>query len=90
MIISNQERYFPEPKRFEPERWLKNSQCQSETGLCPVRKPIHPFASLPFGYGRRMCLGRRFADLEIQTLITKVKFYFKATGYLIFMYFADY
>ncbi|CAB3359763.1 Hypothetical predicted protein [Cloeon dipterum] len=72
LIISNQERYFSEPKKFTPERWMKASHCQGESGLCPVRKPIHPFVSLPFGYGRRMCLGRRFADLEIQALIAKI------------------
>lgn len=37
-----------------------------------IFKQHHPFASLPFGYGRRMCLGRRFAELEIQTIIAKV------------------
>uniref|UniRef100_A0A1B6KMR5 Cytochrome P450 n=1 Tax=Graphocephala atropunctata TaxID=36148 RepID=A0A1B6KMR5_9HEMI len=60
-VISNSERYFAEPSKFLPERWLKAN-----------REQHHPFASLPFGYGRRMCLGRRFADLEIQTIIAKV------------------
>lgn len=60
-VISNSERYFKEPSKFLPERWLKTS-----------RECHHPFASLPFGYGRRMCLGRRFADLELQTITAKV------------------
>jgi len=65
-VISNLDQYFPRPDQFIPERWLK---------ICPESKQgqnYHPFASLPFGYGRRMCLGRRFADLEIQMVITKV------------------
>jgi cytochrome P450 len=27
---------------------------------------------MPFGFGSRMCIGRRFAELEIETLVTKV------------------
>lgn len=62
-VISNSERYFENAHKFQPERWLKCSKSKH-----------HAFASLPFGYGRRMCLGRRFADLEIQTIIAKVQF----------------
>ncbi|XP_054259703.1 probable cytochrome P450 49a1 [Macrosteles quadrilineatus] len=65
-VISNSEEYFSEPHKFIPERWLKCS-----------REQHHPFASLPFGYGRRMCLGRRFAELEIQTLVAKMVQAFK-------------
>uniref|UniRef100_A0A1B6CMB7 Cytochrome P450 n=1 Tax=Clastoptera arizonana TaxID=38151 RepID=A0A1B6CMB7_9HEMI len=60
-VISNSERYFTDPNKFIPERWLKSN-----------KKQHHAFASLPFGYGRRMCLGRRFAELEIQTIIAKI------------------
>lgn len=56
----------PEPNSFMPERWMKRDQG------CPESNQIHPFASLPYGYGARMCLGRRFADLEIQILLAKV------------------
>jgi cytochrome P450 family 49 subfamily A len=65
-VISNLNRYFPQPDQFLPERWLKICS-KSRQG-----QNHHPFASLPFGYGRRMCLGRRFADLEIQMVIAKV------------------
>lgn len=58
-VISNQEKYFPRCSEFLPERWLE--ECDSR----------HAFASLPFGYGRRMCLGRRFADLELVMVISK-------------------
>jgi len=59
--ISNSSKYFSQPDQFLPERWLKGSGYKH-----------HPFASLPFGYGKRMCLGRRFADLELQTVVSKV------------------
>lgn len=57
--------FVTEPEKFLPERWLK--QAASGDSL-----HIHPFASLPYGHGPRMCLGRRFADLEMQILLAKV------------------
>ncbi|XP_017767871.1 PREDICTED: probable cytochrome P450 49a1 [Nicrophorus vespilloides] len=65
-VISNMEKYFKRSDEFLPERWLKSG--------CPVglKDNHHNFASLPFGFGRRMCLGRRFAELEIQTVIAKI------------------
>ncbi|XP_044746952.1 probable cytochrome P450 49a1 [Coccinella septempunctata] len=70
LVVSNSEEYFSEPERFEPERWLKNKE---ESTRCP-HKPdkIHPFVTLPFGYGRRSCLGRRFAETELQILLSKI------------------
>lgn len=59
------EEYCQNSATFLPERWMKRSQ--GGTG-----ESIHPFASLPYGYGARMCLGRRFADLEMQVLLAKV------------------
>lgn len=64
------EEYVADAKTFKPERWLKES----------ADERLHPFASLPYGYGARMCLGRRFADLEMQVLLTKVQSIFKLDG----------
>ncbi|CAG9799187.1 unnamed protein product [Chironomus riparius] len=63
-VLSNKEEYFPEPYRFIPERWMKNVK--------ESQKDIHRFISLPFGYGRRTCLGRRFAEAEMAILISKI------------------
>lgn len=69
LVVSNTEEYFDKPDEFIPERWLK----YESTGGCPMHtKKIHPFVSLPFGYGRRSCLGRRFAEIELQILLAKV------------------
>ncbi|KAI4463906.1 cytochrome p450 [Holotrichia oblita] len=67
-VISNTEKYFARCDEYVPERWLKSCPYENDVSL----SKHHPFASLPFGYGKRMCLGRRFADLEIQTIIAKV------------------
>lgn len=68
-VVGNLPQYFPEPHQFLPERWLKASE--KDEG-CPFDHKIHRFASLPFGYGRRTCLGRRFAESELKILLSKV------------------
>lgn len=65
IVTGNMEEYCTNSSAFQPERWLKPNQGGSGGN-------IHPFASLPYGYGARMCLGRRFADLEMQILLAKV------------------
>ncbi|XP_076303877.1 uncharacterized protein LOC143221989 [Lasioglossum baleicum] len=52
--------YFPRSSEFLPERCLQADGVR------------HSFASLPFGYGRRMCLRRRFAELEMVVVISKI------------------
>ncbi|XP_048734358.2 1,25-dihydroxyvitamin D(3) 24-hydroxylase, mitochondrial-like [Ostrea edulis] len=54
------EKYFPEPEQFRPERWLRSSENER-----------HPFAMLPFGFGSRMCAGRRIAEQQIFTTLIK-------------------
>lgn len=65
IVTGNMEEYVTDAATFRPERWLK-----PQHGGVPGK--LHPFASLPYGYGARMCLGRRFADLEMQILLAKL------------------
>ncbi len=51
-------RWFPEPYRFLPERWLD-----------PAMKSLPTFAYFPFGGGERLCIGRSFALMEAQLLL---------------------
>ncbi|NXW95031.1 CP27B protein, partial [Alopecoenas beccarii] len=57
---SRDSRHFPAPDSFRPERWLRRDV------------PCHPFASLPFGVGKRSCVGRRVAELEIHQALAQV------------------
>lgn len=72
-VIALQDQYFDKSQEYIPERWLKDT---SNTE-CPVAKTSHPFAYLPFGFGSRMCIGKRFAELEIEILINRILQQFK-------------
>ena len=63
--LSMDSRYFKDPLEFDPDRWSHDTH-QS-----------HPFASLPFGFGPRMCYGRRIAELELFVLLTRILQKFK-------------
>ncbi|XP_043945973.1 1,25-dihydroxyvitamin D(3) 24-hydroxylase, mitochondrial [Protopterus annectens] len=52
--LGSNEEYFEDGKHFKPERWLQE------------RSSINPFAHVPFGVGKRMCIGRRLAELQLQ------------------------
>uniref|UniRef100_A0A8C3A101 Cytochrome P450, family 24, subfamily A, polypeptide 1 n=1 Tax=Cyclopterus lumpus TaxID=8103 RepID=A0A8C3A101_CYCLU len=52
--LGSNEEYFDDGKRFKPERWLRENNT------------INPFAYVPFGIGKRMCIGRRLAELQLQ------------------------
>lgn len=68
MMLSNLDENYPKATKFIPERWLKNS----EPTECPHAKTANPFTYLPFGFGARMCVGRRLAEMEIEVLLCRL------------------
>ncbi|KAH8321390.1 hypothetical protein KR074_003554, partial [Drosophila pseudoananassae] len=64
-VLMQDDRYYPQANKFLPERWLRNP----ETGK---KNPMSPFSFLPFGFGPRMCIGKRLVDLELETSVAKL------------------
>lgn len=61
--MSNSDEFVTNPTVFSPERWLKTNEKKNN---------VHPFVVLPFGHGPRMCIGRRFAEMEIYSVVSHV------------------
>jgi cytochrome P450 len=61
-------RYFPDPERFDPDRWNEEA----------ARK-IPRFAYLPFGAGPRVCIGAAFAAMEASLLLATIAQRFRLT-----------
>lgn len=53
-VTHRDERWFPEPERFDPERFLGERE-----------RALSPFAYFPFGAGPRACIGAQFALTEM-------------------------
>ncbi|XP_039748636.1 cytochrome P450 302a1, mitochondrial isoform X1 [Pararge aegeria] len=67
MVASRLPQYVNDPLRFKPERWIRDSE-QFEN--------IHPYLSLPFGFGPRSCIARRLAEQNMCiTLIRLIQKY---------------
>ena len=59
-FISKCEKYFKNAKKFDPDRWVNGEE------------NINPYAILSFGFGARMCIGRRIAEQEIYLTMVKL------------------
>ncbi|KAL5276503.1 hypothetical protein ACFFRR_001995 [Megaselia abdita] len=58
------EKYFKDADKFVPERWIKGS---------PLYKGNNdPFVYLPFGFGSRSCIGKRFSNMELEIVILNI------------------
>ncbi|XP_063919076.1 probable cytochrome P450 12a4, mitochondrial [Zophobas morio] len=66
LMLSQQEEHFPKAKEFLPERWLKTTTGEFS------HKNTNPFVFAPFGFGARSCIGKRFANLELETALLKI------------------
>jgi cytochrome P450 len=61
-VTQRDSKYFPEPERFRPERWLDTE----------FEKSLPKGAYFPFGAGTRKCLGEYFAIAESRIILLKI------------------
>jgi len=59
-VVHRDPRFWPEPDRFDPQRWLSEAKA-------------HPrFAYFPFGAGNRVCIGEGFAWTEAMLVLATI------------------
>jgi len=58
-LLHRAPRFFPQPLEFQPERFIDESQWPR-------------FAYLPFGGGKRICIGNQFALMEAQIVLSTI------------------
>ncbi|OAD56185.1 Cytochrome P450 9e2 [Eufriesea mexicana] len=54
-------KYYEKPEKFDPERFIEDE-----------KKIVNSGAFMPFGVGPRMCIGNRFALLEMKVLLCHI------------------
>ena len=66
-IVHHDPRFYPEPEKFDPERWTPEAQ---------ATRP--KFAYFPFGGGPRLCIGEAFAWTESILLLATLSQHWEA------------
>ncbi|XP_052740752.1 cytochrome P450 6B4-like [Bicyclus anynana] len=66
LAISHDEKYFPDPSKFDPERFSPENESKR-----------HPCAFIPFGTGPRFCIGMLLAKIQSRVCLMKLLYHFR-------------
>ncbi|CAK1547098.1 unnamed protein product [Leptosia nina] len=66
LALHHDERYFPEPNEWRPERFLTSSEYDN----------LH-YSFIPFGEGHRACIGKRYGMLQLKIALSQIVHKFK-------------
>jgi cytochrome P450 len=60
-LLHRDERYYPQPETFDPDRWGEGTAAGTRA-----------FTFIPFGAGRRRCIGEEIAMVEGRVMLTEL------------------
>ena len=63
-VLCRSDKYFTNPEKFAPERWLGDSQYMND------QIKNEPYAFLPFSGGPRVCIGQNLAMIEAKIILS--------------------
>lgn len=70
-LACQNDNYFKQAKKFRPERWLNEEKHESSANAT--------FLVTPFGYGKRICPGKRYIEHVLPVILDKIIEKFKIT-----------
>lgn len=68
---SRTEKYFPEAEKFNPNRWTRPTEGHQYSLV------TDPYATLPYSFGSRACIGKKLAQAQLVMSIGKVSMQMK-------------
>ncbi|XP_016952969.1 probable cytochrome P450 12c1, mitochondrial [Drosophila biarmipes] len=71
-LLLDDERIYPRAKQFIPERWLRRNDVEQGSSGVLMHKNTSSFIYIPFGFGPRLCVGKRIVDLELELTLSNL------------------
>ena len=60
-------KHWKDPENFQPERWIHKDDAAHEEFMAKIR-----FVYIPFSGGSRVCIGQRFATIEVKLILVSL------------------